>query len=52
MPSKITDRSFSLIDNIISTYSAVNTNVIPDDSSDPCIVMTDFLLYFPYNKKN
>ena len=51
VPSRITDTSYSLIDNIFSPESAVSTYVIPDDSSDHCILMADFLLYFPYNEK-
>lgn len=52
VPSRIADTSFSLIDNIFSPYSAVNTFIIPDDSSDHCIIMSDFLINFPHNKKN
>lgn len=51
VPSRIADTSFSLIDNIFSPYSAVNTFIIPDDSSDHCIIMSDFLINFPHNKK-
>ena len=51
VPSRITDTSYSLIDNIFSPESAVSTYVIPDDLSDHCIFMADFLLYFPYNEK-
>ena len=51
VPSRITDTSYSLIDNIFSPESAVSTYVIPDDSSDHCLLMADFSLYFPYNEK-
>ena len=34
----------------MSFESAVSTYVIPDDSSDHCILMADFLRYFPHNE--
>ena len=49
--SMIIDRSFSLNDNIFSPDSAVSTYVIPNDSSDHCILMADFSLYFRRIKK-
>ena len=55
VPSKITDMSFSLNDNILSPNGAISTYVIPGDSSGHCILMADFPLdfplYFPHNKK-
>ena len=51
VPFRITDTSYSLIDNIFSPERAVSTYVILDDSSDHCILMADFSLYFPYNEK-
>ena len=51
VPSRITDTSYSLIDITFSSEGAVSTYVIPDDSSDHCILMVDFWRYFPHNKK-
>jgi len=52
VPFRITDTSYSLIDNIFSPERAVSTYVILDDSSDHCILMADFSPYFRIMKKS
>ena len=42
IPTRITNSSFSLIDNIFAPYPCETTFVVMEDTSDHCILMSDF----------
>ena len=42
VPSRVADSSTSLIDNILSPYTCEATSVIMDESSDHCMIMSDY----------
>ena len=52
IPTRITNSSFSLIDNIFAPYTCEATFVVMGDTSDHCILMSDFRVQKIVNKEN
>ena len=52
IPTRITNSSFSLIDNIFAPYPCEATFVVMEDTSDHCILMSDFKAQKIVNKEN